>query len=257
MAEKMLMKDYFNESLANHYALNIKEIYPAFDGENFKKDFTNDIEEKRMSERIEKLSVLLRKYLPSDYKVSSQIIIDILGEENDKFYFPFEKMFYYRALAKFVEMYGLEDFDQSMKVIEEITKRDTAEFAIRPFIIDDYDRVEDVFEKWRNSDNAHLRRLVTEGTRPRLPWAKHIPYIRGDINENFKLLKPFLNDPSRYVEKSVSNHLNDLSRYESDQVVDFLSEHINETSPFIIRRSLRTLRKQEHKGALTILNQLK
>lgn len=257
MVKKKLMKDFFNEDLAEHYVVNIKEVYPDFDGKNFVEEFTEDIDSKRMSERIEKLSTLLRKYLPQDYIRASQIIIDVLGEENDIFYFPFEKMYYYRALAKFVEMYGLEDFDQSIKVIEEITKRDTAEFAIRPFIKEDYDRVEVVFEKWKNSDNAHLRRLVTEGPRPRLPWAKHISYLREDINENFNLLKPFLNDPSRYVEKSVANHLNDLSRYEADQVVVFLESHFEASSPFVIKRALRTLKKQEHQGALDLLSQLK
>src|SRR5699024_5319936 len=154
-------------------------------------------------------------------------------------------------------MYGLEDFDQSIKVIEEITKRDTAEFAIRPFIKEDYDRVEVVFEKWKNSDNAHLRRLVTEGPRPRLPWAKHISYLREDINENFNLLKPFLNDPSRYVEKSVANHLNDLSCYEADQVVVFLESHFEASSPFVLTRALRTLKTQEHQGALDLFRHMK
>lgn len=257
MNGRKLMKDYFNEDLAKHYAEDIGKVYPEFDGENFIKDTVSKIEGGRMSERIEEFAGQLRKYLPDDYTEATGIIIEMLGNENDKFYFPFEEMYYYRALAKFIELYGLENFDQSMRAIEEVTKRDTAEFSIRPFIENDYDKVEAVFKKWGSNDNAHLRRLVTEGPRPRLPWAKKLNFLRGDVEENFKLLQPFLNDPSRYVEKSVANHLNDISKYYPEEVVLFLKENINETSPFIVRRALRTLKKLEREDTLQVLERLK
>lgn len=257
MSERKLMKDYFNEDLAKHYAADISKVYPGFDSENFIKDAVKGIEGGRMSERIEVFARQLRNYLPDDYTEATGIITEVLGLENEQFYFPFEKMYYYRALAKFIELYGLNDFEQSMKAIEEVTKRDTAEFAIRPFIENDYDKVEAVFKEWGNSDNAHLRRLVTEGSRPRLPWAKKLDFLRDDVQENFKLLKPFLNDPSRYVEKSVANHLNDISKYYPEEVAFFLNEHINEISPFIVRRALRTLKKLENDNALQLLERLK
>lgn len=257
MSERKLMKDYFDIDLAKHYAKDISKIYPEFKAEAFISSTAAEIADGRMSERIQVFSEQLRKYLPDNYTEATDIIIEVLGLENDKFYFPFEEMYYYRALSKFVEIYGLDNFEQSMKIIEEITKRDTAEFAIRPFIREDYDKVEAVFQKWGRSDNAHLRRLVTEGTRPRLPWAKKLPFLRGNIQENFRLLKPFLDDPSRYVEKSVANHLNDISKYYPEEVISFLKENINETSPFIVRRALRTLKKLENEQALRLLQQLK
>lgn len=257
MSERKLMKDYFDIDLARHYAKDISKIYPEFKAQEFISSTSAEIADGRMSERIQIFSEQLRKYLPDDYSEATNIIIDVLGLENDKFYFPFAEMYYYRALSKFVETYGLDNFEQSMKTIEEITKRDTAEFAIRPFILKDYDKVEAVFQKWGRSDNAHLRRLVTEGPRPRLPWAKKLPFLRGDVQENFRLLKPFLDDPSRYVEKSVANHLNDISKYHPEEVISFLKENINETSPFIVRRALRTLKKLESDKALRLLQLLK
>ena len=257
MYKRPVMKDYFNEDLAKLYAKHISEIYPEFDKKHFIEDAVKETEDKRMSERIEAFSKLLKDYLPSDYKEATEIIIRILGVENEEFYFPFEKMYYYRALSKYVEMYGLDDFQQSMKTIEEITKRDTAEFAIRPFIKNNYEEVEAVFRRWGQDDNAHLRRLVTEGTRPRLPWAKKLDFINGEVEGNLKLLEPFLNDDSRYVEKSVGNHLNDLSKYDSESVMDFIIQHFEETSPFIIKRALRTLKKEENDRALALLEQLK
>lgn len=257
MNRRKLMKDYFDEDLAKHYAEDIGRVYPDFDSDSFIKETVMEIEGGRMSERIEVFSKQLKYYLPDDYIEATEIIIGVLGLENDKFYFPFEEMYYYRALSKFIETYGPDYFDQSMKAIEEITKRDTAEFAIRPFIRKDYDKVEAVFKVWGKSDNAHLRRLVTEGTRPRLPWAKKLPFLRDDIQENFSLLHPFLNDPSRYVEKSVANHLNDISKSHPEEVIAFLKENISETSPFIVRRALRTLKKLEQDEALDLLQQLK
>src|SRR5699024_7629130 len=147
MSERKLMKDYFNEDLAKHYAADISKVYPGFDSENFIKDAVKGIEGGRMSERIEVFARQLRNYLPDDYTEATGIITEVLGLENEQFYFPFEKMYYYRALAKFIELYGLNDFEQSMKAIEEVTKRDTAEFAIRPFIENDYDKVEAVFKE--------------------------------------------------------------------------------------------------------------
>lgn len=257
MSERKLMKDYFDVDLAKHYSRDISKVYPEFNSEAFISDVGKHIQDGRMSERIQVFSDTLRKYLPEDYTKATTIIIQVLGLENEQFYFPFEEMYYYRAFSKFVETYGLADFNQSMKVIEEITKRDTAEFAIRPFIIANYDKVEDVFKTWMRSDNAHLRRLVTEGSRPRLPWAKKLPYLRNDVQENLSLLKPFLNDSSRYVEKSVANHLNDISKDYPDKVILYLGMHLNETSPFIVRRALRTLKKLGDKEALTLLQRLK
>lgn len=257
MSERKPMKDYFDIDLARLYAQDISKIYPEFNSETFISNTAAEIADGRMSERIQVFSEQLRKYLPDDYTEATDIIIEVLGLENDEFYFPFEKMYYYRALSNFVETYGLDNFEQSMKTIEEITKRDTAEFAIRPFIQKDYDKVEAVFKEWGRSDNAHLRRLVTEGPRPRLPWAKKLPFLKDDVHENFRLLKPFLGDPSRYVEKSVANHLNDISKYYPEAVISFLDENINETSPFIARRALRTLKKLENDKALRLLRRLK
>ncbi|CEA01588.1 DNA alkylation repair enzyme [Jeotgalicoccus saudimassiliensis] len=257
MNRKKLRKDYFDKELAKRYASDISEVYPDFDSESFIDDAAIEIEGRRMSERIAVFAGKLKQYLPDDYVEATAILTAVLGQENEQFYFPFEKTHYYRAIAKFIEVYGREDFEQSMKAIEEVTKRDTAEFAIRPFIENDYDKVEKVFKRWGQSDNAHLRRLVTEGTRPRLPWAKKLDFLRNDVCENFRLLQPFLNDPSRYVEKSVANHLNDISKYYPEEVVSFLNENINETSLFIVKRALRTLKKQEHSDALELLETLK
>lgn len=255
--ERKLLKDYFDADLARWYSEKISVIYPEFDGVKFINNVSEEIADGRMSERIEVFAHNLRIYLPDDYTEATDIIIQVLDVENDQFYFPFEEMYYYRAYSKFVELYGLNDFNQSMKIIEEVTKRDTAEFAIRPFIRKDYAEVESIFKKWGESDNAHLRRLVTEGTRPKLPWAKKLPYINDNFNENLSLLKRFLKDESRYVEKSVANHLNDISKEYPAEVIKFLTEHLLETSPFIVRRSLRTLKKKENEEAIALLERLK
>src|SRR5690606_15303673 len=121
---------------------------------------------------------------------------------------------------------GLDDFDTSMKALVEITKRHTSEYALRPFLSLDIDRCLVYFQDWVMDPNSHVRRLVSEGTRPRLPWAKKIGPLKNDPLQNIHLLQPLMNDASPYVLKSVANHLNDLSKEYPHVVLTWLQEYV-------------------------------
>lgn len=110
---------------------------------------------------------------------------------------------------------------------------------------------------WSSDSNFHVRRLVSEGTRPRLPWSKRISAINGDPTYNFALLEPLLGDPSLYVRKSVANHINDLTKEHKGITLDWLREHMDHRTnhvSWVIRYGLRSLTKSQDKKALELLN---
>ena len=144
----------------------------------------------------------------------------------------------------------------SLEALREITQRHTSEYAIRPFIVNNTNECLDYFDIWIKDSSPHVRRLVSEGTRPRLPWAQKIDYINGDINQNLLLLDSLKNDSSDYVRKSVGNHLNDLSKEEPDIVLSWILERRTTMPPAVIKRGLRTLVKKEDPRVLDIINEL-
>ncbi|MDR5050022.1 DNA alkylation repair protein [Bacillus thuringiensis serovar andalousiensis] len=128
----------------------------------------------------------------------------------------------------------------------EITKRNTAEYAIRPFLQTYHEDTLDILQQWIHDENSHIRRLVSEGTRPRLPWAKKIGALKGDFKNNLQLLEPLMNDPSKYVQKSVANHMNDITKEDKELVFQWLQQLRDKQHPiklWIIKYGLRTIIK--------------
>mgnify|MGYP003687937357 FL=1 len=138
----------------------------------------------------------------------------------------------------------------------EITQRFTSEFGIRPFLEKEPDLVYKTLNIWVNDKNEHVRRLVSEGTRPNLPWGKKITHIEKQFPKNIKLLSKLKDDSSEYVRKSVANHMNDISWYNSELTIKTLKKWKttkNEELQWICKQSLRTLLKQGNPEALTLM----
>jgi 3-methyladenine DNA glycosylase AlkC len=202
------------------------------------------------------MAEVLRECLPSDYPEALEILMQILGPENPKIREMFEHELQLMPIEHFVGAYGLDHFEISMQALYEITQRFTAEFAIRPFLIRYEKETLEVLSKWVRDDNEHVRRLVSEGTRPRLPWAMRLPAFIENPRLTLKLLEKLKDDPSEYVRRSVANHLNDVTKDNADLVVSVLKRWAKEASKerqWIIRHALRSLVKQGHTGALEVL----
>lgn len=186
-------------------------------------------------------------------------MLKILGPENKTEEGMFTNGYFLMPVAYFVEKYGLNHFDISCHAMYEITKRHTSEYAIRPYLLTDIDRCMDYFQFWLEDNNSHVRRLVSEGTRPRLPWAKKISPIRNNVQNNLRLLEKLLCDNSRYVLKSVANHINDLTKENAELVLEWMQSQIadkNNVNPSIIKNGLRTLTKSKNEHALELLHQV-
>ncbi|KQX55125.1 MULTISPECIES: DNA alkylation repair protein [unclassified Ensifer] len=155
--------------------------------------------------------------------------------------------------SQYVALRGLDDFDLSLSLLRALTPHFTAEFGIRVFIDRDQERALATIRDWTKDPNHHVRRLASEGTRPRLPWAMRLPQLIRDPQPILPILTALLDDPEEYVRRSVANSLNDIAKDHSDLVAAFVAEQIGDASPErrqLLRHASRTLLKQGHADAL-------
>ncbi|MFD9458458.1 DNA alkylation repair protein [Streptomyces sp. NPDC059985] len=155
-----------------------------------------------------------------------------------------------------VAVRGLATFEPGLALLRDLTPRLTAESAVRPFLRADPERALAVVLKWTDDPDPHVRRLASEGTRPRLPWAPQLPAFVADPRPALPVLHALHRDASEYVRRSVSNHLNDISRDHPDLAVETAAAWRDDpagTTDRVVRHGLRTLIKAGHPGALTLL----
>lgn len=259
MSEYVALKYYFDRELAIRLADLIHLHYPRFTKNSFVESVASRVENKELKARVTVIADTLKQHLPTDYEEALAILLKILGPENKSEEGMFTKGYFLMPVAFFVERYGLNHVDLSLNAMYEITKRHTSEYAIRPYLIADTDLCLDYIQNWIKDPNSHVRRLVSEGTRPKLPWAKKIPPLKGKVQNNLHLLENLMHDSSLYVQKSVANHINDLTKEDPEMVLAWIDQYKSENddiNPKIIKNGLRTLVKSEDEYALKLLHQV-
>jgi 3-methyladenine DNA glycosylase AlkC len=196
--------------------------------------------------------------LPKDFGVAGQIILDSFCREIEGVSLTGENVFFYMPHGVYVSRYGLEEahFELATTFIYEMTKRFSAEFAIRPFLEKYPEKMLQKLQLWVKDDNQHVRRLVSEGSRPRLPWASRVTAFDNNYSIILDLLDQLKNDPELYVRRSVANHLNDLTKDRAPIVLNLLSrwnKKATKDTQWITKHALRTLIKAGNKGTLALL----
>jgi 3-methyladenine DNA glycosylase AlkC len=248
MAE--LLKNIYNKKFINDFSSTMKKAYPKFDAKKFSKlIFTKEWEEKELKERMRHIAISIHELLPSDYPKAIKIMVDAAEKAGRE---GFEYMFF----PDFVEVYGMDHWDLSIKALEKMTVIASGEFAIRQFILKDHKKVAKTMLKWSKHKNHHVRRLASEGIRPRLPWSVALPMYKKDPSLIFPILENLKNDPELYVRRSVANNLNDISKDNPEKVIKLLitwSKDKSAEMKWVIKHSLRTLEKQGHPQALALL----
>lgn len=242
MGTNYSITEQFGANLAELLAEKISRIYPDFDSQNFIKDTENKVVGQTYTQRVITIADLLKIYLPTDYKEALRILCSILGEENPNQTGMFTHYYWILPIGKFVERYGMEHFSLSMNAIEEITKRNTGEYAVRPFIRKYPEKSLEIIEKWAKSPNFHLRRLASEGLRPKLPWASKLDTFVENPAPIFRILELLKEDEILFVKKSVANHLTDWLKVNKQAVLPLIHHWKTSENPhtqWIIKRATR------------------
>lgn len=250
-------KQYFGHELAERLAAEIAKVQPAFPADEFLADVrASDISRLELLGRVDLLAAALRRHLPGDYLEALATLTGIYGPENPNETGMFTFGYWLWPVASFIARYGLDHYDASIAAIQGLTRRHTGEYAIRPYIESRPERTSAVMLEWAASDNVHVRRLASEGLRPRLPWAKRLTLFIDEPAPVFAVLERLKDDPSRFVQKSVANNLNDYLKDNRPAAMNLLAGWAEDTSParrWIIRYALRNEFKRGAADALALL----
>ena len=244
MGTNYSITEQFGANLAELLAEKICKVYHEFDTVHFIQDTANKTIGQSYTQRVATLAELLKIYLPADYKKALPILMAILGEENPNETGMFTHYYWILPIGKFVQEYGIEHFERSMKAIEEITKRNTGEYAVRPYIRKYPETSLKIIEQWAKSPNFHLRRLASEGLRPKLPWASKLETFIENPAPVFKILELLKEDEIVFVKKSVANHLTDWLKVNRERVLPLIERWKTSDNPhtqWIIKRATRKI----------------
>jgi 3-methyladenine DNA glycosylase AlkC len=234
--------EFFGENLAEILADKILKVYNDFDKEKFVGTIKVKKIDKTYTQRVELIADELKVFLTGDYKKDIKILIQILGPENENETGMFTNFYWLMPVGKFVEKYGIDDFEISIKAIEEITKRNTGEYAIRPYIRKYPKECLLVLQKWAKSKHFHLRRLASEGSRPKLPWAPKLETFIENPQPIFDILELLKEDEIKFVKKSVANHIRDylkVNTVEAQKLIDKWSKSDNSNTIWILKHAQR------------------
>ncbi|HBF8534499.1 TPA: DNA alkylation repair protein [Clostridioides difficile] len=241
-----LLKNMYNRESLYEVAVAIQSVYNSFKVDEFIKstmdETWNNLE---LKARCRKISMSLGMYLPEDYKEA----LSILEKSVTGFYFAF-------FFPDFVEVYGQDEinWDLSISALERNTEYWSSEFAVRAFIIKDEERMMAQMRKWSKHKNEHIRRLASEGCRPQLPWGQAISKFKKDPTPVLPILEQLKTDTSTYVQKSVANNLNDISKTHPDLVISIAKDWYgkNKSTNWIVKHGCRTLLKKGNRDVLAL-----
>lgn len=260
MAEKFLLKDFlFNQAKVEKIAGEIRSVHPSFKAKAFVSDTIAKFPELELKGRISWISTCLKKHLPGNYREAVEVLLKALPPPNDpKLSDDDFGDFIYAAYLEYVAKYGCtkEHLSFSLKALREMTKRFSAEDAIRYFINAFPTETLKVLSSWTKDSHYHVRRLCSEGTRPKLPWSQKIGI---DVSVPMPILDELFCDRTRYVIRSVANHINDISKVDADLAMDTLAKwkasgkQNADEMDYIVRHALRTLVKQGNPKAMNML----
>ncbi|MDV4149912.1 DNA alkylation repair protein [Clostridium sp. AL.422] len=243
-----LLKDIYTMNFLNDFGGKVHTVYENFDTKQFVNSVLSDPwDDLPLKARTHKIAEVLGEYLPKDFEAALEILLSINASCTG---FP------YLFLPNFVEIFGQQEkyFDISMNALEQFTQQSSSEFAIRPFLIREPDRVMEYMMRWSLHPNEHVRRFSSEGCRPRLPWGISLPMFKNDPSLVLKILENLKFDNSLYVRKSVANNLNDISKDNPDIVLETIKKWIgiNPNTDWIVRQGCRTLIKKANPKAMEL-----
>lgn len=262
-------KNNFSVSLIEKMAQVFQSRWPDFDAQGFVAVASESLNTLELKERSNQIAQSLCQFLPEDFEQSSDLIAACLGPFSGESISPEPVASLIDApesveglsgwaimpMVEYVSRMGMGDVSRSLETLKALTKRFTSEFGIRPFLAEKESMVLPVLSDWCADPCHHVRRLVSEGTRPRLPWGMQLKQYVADPRPILPLLEHLKDDPSEYVRRSVANNLNDIAKDHPDLVVEIGRKWLRKPSKNmtrLVRHGCRTLLKQGHPDCLAL-----
>jgi 3-methyladenine DNA glycosylase AlkC len=246
------LKYMYNVSFFERLCPVLKTVIPEFEERKFVYSvFDRQWPDLELKQRTRQVTRALNQCLPAEYPKAVEMVMSISNRlrETEK-----EQSYPFIFIPEYIELYGLNHFALSMKAIEESTKLVSAEFAIRPFLIHYPSETMKYMLAWSRHPDASVRRLSSEGCRPRLPWAVGLPEFKKDPSPILPILENLKNDPSEYVRRSVANNLNDIAKDNPEIALRIAREWkgSSDETDWIIKHGCRTLLKRGNIAVLTL-----
>jgi 3-methyladenine DNA glycosylase AlkC len=259
-------KNLINTDTVHHAADHLQRVCTAFDRERFIQTASHNLDALEFKARAQRVADGLAEALPAHFADAAdaleRALAPPLGFDDKGEPVGLGQRLSQEGLSgwvlwgagEYVARQGKDDLPRALTCLHALTQRFTAEFAIRPFIDRHADVVLPVLRQWVDDPSAHVRRLVSEGSRPRLPWGLRLQSFVADPTPTLPLLRSLQDDPSSYVRRSVANHLNDIAKDHPDVVAAWVRTHLPGADPArsaLLRHASRSLIKQGHGPTLS------
>lgn len=249
-------KDLLNRSTISVLADGFVRAWPEFPHRRFLRDATTGLESLELMDRARHVAKAMSDVLPAEPRRAMELVVASLGPPLDGEEGTAGDLFTYLPLSSWLKDIGPRDVEAALKANHELTRRFTAEFSIRSLLIAHQERTLKELTRWTKSPDVHVRRLVSEGTRPRLPWAERLPAFQKDPSLALPLLEALKDDESEYVRRSVANHVNDFSKDHPQVVLDVARRWLKGATrerKRLVEHALRTLLKAGDETALELV----
>ncbi len=259
------LKELLDGKLVRLIGESFAAVVPSFDAKLFQSRAVRGLKSLELKQRAQKIAAAMAEQLPEKFDDAAPLIIKSMGppltQTADNGLVPF----FYLPHAELIAAYGVDHFESGMQANYELTQRFTAEFSIRPFLEVHQRSALKRLRAWTKDPSPHVRRLVSEGTRPRLPWASRLREFQADPNLALPLLEKLKDDAELYVRRSVANHLGDIAKDHLDVVFGVCERWLSEIETarsaerrknrrWVVRHALRHPAKQGAKRAVQLRN---
>lgn len=241
------MKNWFNEAFYRRTAAELATLHPRFDAPRFVAHALDGLGQRELMARLHRCAEAFHLALPLHFPDQLAVLRAHAARIGHNFVGIWP--------CAFVALHGLDQPKLSLPALRELTRHGSAEFAIRAFLLRDLTGTLAVMRSWADDTDEHVRRLASEGCRPRLPWGERLQALVADPSPTLPILETLRADPSLYVRKSVANHLNDIAKDHPERVLDLVSawDRSDARTAWIVKHALRTLIKKGHPRALALL----
>jgi 3-methyladenine DNA glycosylase AlkC len=227
----------------------LQRAWPAFDRPGFEAQALAGLDALPLKARAEHLADALQARLPARFDDCAAVLDTAMAGDDGL------RGWALWPVGSVVSRHGLDHPERALRTLHRLTQGFTAEWAIRPFVLRHPELVFGTLARWASDPNEHVRRLVSEGTRPRLPWGERLQPLVQDPSPSLPLLRTLQDDASEYVRRSVANHLNDIAKDHPARLVDWLRQHLpgaSEHRRVLLRHASRSLIKQGHPEVLDL-----